>query len=119
MPPSTQRRRRTANNEDNDHDQSTSHRRQARRANDSDDSEASEDEQEDDVDMDRSGHGDDNEDQLVQKLVRYALACEYARMPIRRDGIRDKGENTIRLSLVQYSAAATAAAATIYVLRHR
>jgi hypothetical protein len=30
-------------------------------------------------------------DQLVKKLVRYALACEYSRFPIRRDGIRDKG----------------------------
>jgi hypothetical protein len=29
--------------------------------------------------------------QLVKKLVRYALACEYSRTPIRRDGIRDKG----------------------------
>jgi hypothetical protein len=33
-----------------------------------------------------------NTDQLVKKLVRYALACEYARLPIRRDGIKDKGD---------------------------
>ncbi|KAH6630207.1 MAGE family-domain-containing protein [Chaetomium sp. MPI-SDFR-AT-0129] len=28
--------------------------------------------------------------QLVKNLVRYALACEYSRTPIRREGIRDK-----------------------------
>lgn len=28
---------------------------------------------------------------LVMKLVRYALACELARVPIRREGIREKG----------------------------
>ena len=33
----------------------------------------------------------ESKDQLVKKLVRYALACEYQRLPIRRDGIRDKG----------------------------
>lgn len=90
MPPATQRRRRTGNHEeDNDPDESISRRRQARRAQDSDDEEdASEGEQQDDdVDMDRSGG---SEAQLVHKLVRYALACEYARIPIKRDGIREK-----------------------------
>lgn len=28
---------------------------------------------------------------LVMKLVRYALACELGRVPIRREGIREKG----------------------------
>ncbi|KAK0733697.1 MAGE family-domain-containing protein [Lasiosphaeria miniovina] len=28
--------------------------------------------------------------QLIKKLVRYALACEYSRTPIRRDGIKEK-----------------------------
>lgn len=32
------------------------------------------------------------ETQLIKKLVRYALACEYSRTPIRREGIRDKGK---------------------------
>lgn len=40
------------------------------------------------VDMDGAGDGSE---ELVKKLVRYALACEYSRMPIRRDGIREKG----------------------------
>lgn len=37
---------------------------------------------------------DENEgsmDQLVKKFVRYALACEYSRIPIKRDGMREKG----------------------------
>lgn len=33
----------------------------------------------------------DETSQLIKSLVRYALACEYSRTPIRRDGIRDKG----------------------------
>jgi melanoma-associated antigen len=36
--------------------------------------------------------GEENgKNQFVKKLVRYALACEYARLPIRREGIKDKG----------------------------
>ncbi|KAI6089386.1 MAGE-domain-containing protein [Hypoxylon rubiginosum] len=62
-------------------------RRQSRR-DESDDPDASEEDPEGDVDMD--GVGNSEEDQLVKKLVRYALACEYARIPIKRDGIRDK-----------------------------
>ncbi|KAL2149978.1 hypothetical protein VTH82DRAFT_7654 [Thermothelomyces myriococcoides] len=32
----------------------------------------------------------DETSQLIKNLVRYALACEYSRTPIRRDGIREK-----------------------------
>jgi hypothetical protein len=39
--------------------------------------------------------GENSKDQFVKKLVRYALACEYARLPIRRDGIKDKGWFTV------------------------
>ncbi|OTB12886.1 hypothetical protein K445DRAFT_320716 [Daldinia sp. EC12] len=87
MPPQTQtqRRRRTGNNDDANE---ARRNRQSRRKNESDDSEASEEDQDGDVDMERTGDG--TEDQLVKKLVRYALACEYARIPIKRDGIRDK-----------------------------
>ena len=38
--------------------------------------------------------GEDSQDVLTKKLVRYALACEYQRMPIRRSGITEKGEFT-------------------------
>jgi len=37
------------------------------------------------------GVGSDNTQTLIKQLVRYALACEFSRTPIRRDGIRDKG----------------------------
>ncbi|KAH8886869.1 MAGE-domain-containing protein [Thozetella sp. PMI_491] len=37
-----------------------------------------------------SNPGQDLTAQLVKKLVRYAMACEYARQPIRREGIREK-----------------------------
>ena len=40
-----------------------------------------------------------NEAQMVKKLVRYALACEYARIPIRRDGVRDRGTGSQYLCL--------------------
>jgi len=33
----------------------------------------------------------DETSQLIKNLVRYALACEYSRTPIRREGIKDKG----------------------------
>lgn len=32
--------------------------------------------------------------ELIKKMVRYALACEYSRTPIRRDGIKEKGTPT-------------------------
>lgn len=33
----------------------------------------------------------DSQDQVVKKLVRYALGCEYQRMPIKRANITEKG----------------------------
>ncbi|KAK9777361.1 putative MAGE family-domain-containing protein [Seiridium cardinale] len=83
MPPQTQRRRRTGNDSEEDEPR----RRQSRRQQDSDEEEDDE-QQDENGDVDMAGAGD--EAQLVKKLVRYALACEYARIPIRRDGIRDK-----------------------------
>ncbi|KAI1823743.1 MAGE protein [Xylaria intraflava] len=90
MAPQSQRRRRTDPYEDDEEDNHR-HRRQSRRAPvESDDApDSSENEDDQDVDMDASA-GPDSDDQLVKKLVRYALACEYARLPIKRDGIRDK-----------------------------
>jgi len=35
---------------------------------------------------------ENSKNQFVKKLVRYALACEYARLPIRREGIKEKGQ---------------------------
>lgn len=44
--------------------------------------------------MDSDGPSDAEraDQQLAKKLIRYALSCEYARQPIRRDGIKEKGE---------------------------
>lgn len=36
----------------------------------------------------------DETSQLIKNLVRYALACEYSRTPIRRDGIKEKGSRS-------------------------
>jgi hypothetical protein len=38
-----------------------------------------------------AGGGGVNHEQLVKKFVRYALACEYARQPIRRQEVNTKG----------------------------
>lgn len=63
---------------------------------DSDDDEASEAYNGKDIDIDGMGEGGaSDEDQLVKKFVRYALACEYARLPIRRDGVREKGTSQV------------------------
>lgn len=54
----------------------------------------------DSEDEDEEGLGEDEaqqdaaespEGQLVKKLVRYAMACDFSRTPIRRDGIKEKG----------------------------
>jgi hypothetical protein len=59
-----------------------------RRAPVSEDSEEDDEEQVGDMDVD----GGESQDQVVKKLVRYALACEYQRLPIKRSGISEKGQ---------------------------
>jgi hypothetical protein len=60
-----------------------------------------ESEEEDDVEeevddkMDVDGDEADSQEQVVKKLVRYALACEYQRMPIKRANITEKGWSCI------------------------
>ena len=54
-------------------------------------SEGDEDEEPEANDPNDDGGEDSANGQLVKKLVRYALACEFSRTPIRRDGIKDKG----------------------------
>ncbi|KAJ2970939.1 hypothetical protein NUW58_g9550 [Xylaria curta] len=88
MAPQIQKRRRTGRHEEERDDQDNSrNRRQARRAPESNDaSDASENDDEQDVDMSGPAGADGtSDDQLVKKLVRYALACEYARITIKRD----------------------------------
>ncbi|KAJ8121860.1 hypothetical protein ONZ43_g1797 [Nemania bipapillata] len=92
MPPQTQKRRRTGHRGEEEDEDNPRNRRQVKRGPESDAaSQSSENDDTGDIDMDRNTGADStSDDQLVKKLVRYALACEYARMPIRRDGIRDK-----------------------------
>ncbi|KAI0020614.1 MAGE family protein [Xylariomycetidae sp. FL0641] len=87
MPTQSHKRRRTEYHDPVDDD--PPRRRQVRReVLSEDESDPAADDTDADADPDTQRAGPD--DQLVKKLVRYALACEYARMPIRRDGIRDK-----------------------------
>lgn len=56
----------------------------------------SDDESEDDsadesMEVDDSAAQQSEDDILAKKLVRYALSCEYARIPIRRDGVKERG----------------------------
>ncbi|KAK2601015.1 hypothetical protein N8I77_010498 [Diaporthe amygdali] len=50
----------------------------------------------DDEDAEEADEGEDGEQaesadgQLIKKLVRYAMACDFSRAPIRRDGIKEK-----------------------------
>jgi MAGE family len=39
-------------------------------------------------------------DRLVKNFVRYALACEFTRTPIRRDEISKKGARRVKLRLI-------------------
>jgi len=41
--------------------------------------------------LDDAQRDETTEMQLIKKLVRYALACEFSRTPIRREGIRERG----------------------------
>ncbi|KAL2883938.1 hypothetical protein SGCOL_000576 [Colletotrichum sp. CLE4] len=79
MPPS-QRRRRPVDDEDSEEE--PRHPRQRRNQDESAEEEGSEHGA---VDAEASA-----EDQLAKKLVRYALACEFSRTPIRRDGIKER-----------------------------
>lgn len=76
--------------EDSDENQRPRQRRNAR----VEDSNEGEDEAESDEDVDMDGlSAEQSADQLLaKKLIRYAIACDYSRTPIRRDGIKERGE---------------------------
>ena len=57
-------------------------------------SEEEEEEEDQDVDMDgQQDRGSGGVEQLSKGLVRYALSCEYARKPIKRADINEKGKS--------------------------
>lgn len=70
--------------EDEEEEEQRPRQRQRRDEPDSDDDENEvEEEQAQDV-------AESSDSQLVKKLVRYALACDFSRTSIRRDGIKEK-----------------------------
>lgn len=70
--------------------QSTQRGRRHAPVSDESDEEDVDEEGREEVDLDGDG---DNQNQVVKKLVRYALACEYQRLPIKRTGIAEKGQH--------------------------
>jgi hypothetical protein len=58
------------------------------------DSEDENEQEPSDAEMDGDQHHTQSaDDQLVKKLVRYVISCEYSRTAIRRDGIKERGNN--------------------------
>ncbi len=53
--------------------------------------------------MDESqNNGGSSVNQLAKGLIRYALACEYARKPIKRQDVNERGMKMISDSTRQY-----------------
>lgn len=53
-------------------------------------SETDQEEEASDEDTEMNGAASRVDEQLAKKLIRYAIACEYSRTPIRRDGIKER-----------------------------
>ncbi|CVK99649.1 hypothetical protein FPRO06_08129 [Fusarium proliferatum] len=80
----TQRRRRPAQDEESEEDVRPRQRNRA-------DSEDENEQEASDAEMDEDQHhAQSADDQLVKKLVRYVISCEYSRTAIRRDGIKER-----------------------------
>lgn len=92
MPVLQRRPRRVVDDDEQSEHEQRPRQRQRRGEPESEDSEApvSDDEQDQDQDIDGAQRDDSEQNQMVKKLVRYALACEYSRTPIRREGIKEK-----------------------------
>lgn len=59
-------------------------------------SETEQEEEPSDEDAEMNGATSRVDEQLAKKLIRYAIACEYSRTPIRRDGIKERGKDAQR-----------------------
>ncbi len=73
--------------EESSEDEAPQPQRRRRQVESEDESE----EQPEDDSMEVDGDIDDTQDQVVKKLVRYALACEFQRRTIKRADIAEKG----------------------------
>ncbi|KAF4944605.1 hypothetical protein FGADI_12569 [Fusarium gaditjirri] len=81
---STQRRRRPAQDEESEEDVRPRQRNRV-------DFENENEQEPSDAEMDGDQHHTQSaDDQLVKKLVRYVISCEYSRTAIRRDGIKER-----------------------------
>ncbi|KAK7415454.1 hypothetical protein QQZ08_012343 [Neonectria magnoliae] len=85
MPPSQRRRRAVDVDDDPDED---ARPRQRRNRVDSD-AELEDETSADDMDADLDP-GQNADNQMAKKLIRYAISCEYSRTVIRRDGIKER-----------------------------
>lgn len=72
----------------------TQRRKGKQRASEDDEEEEEDEESDNGMELDA---GEDSQEQLTKKLIRYALACEYQRIPIRRAGITEKGTSIINI----------------------
>ncbi|KAF7898764.1 hypothetical protein EAF00_005210 [Botryotinia globosa] len=93
MPANSRRGGRHVVREDEESEEQIPRNTQQRHGPDSESEEEEEDGDDDEDDAAGEGMGLDREeslDQVVKKLVRYALACEFQRLPITRTGIKEK-----------------------------
>ncbi|KAH6710647.1 MAGE family-domain-containing protein [Leptodontidium sp. MPI-SDFR-AT-0119] len=89
--PSAARRRRTVQQEESSEEEAPRQTQRGRKqAVESDDDESEEDAEPGDDTMEVDGDLDESQDQVVKKMVRYALACEFQRKSIKRQDISDK-----------------------------
>ncbi|PTB45002.1 hypothetical protein M441DRAFT_54092 [Trichoderma asperellum CBS 433.97] len=84
MPPSQRRRRPVEDDGESDQDARPRQRPHI------ESSETDQEEEASDEDTEMNGAASRVDEQLAKKLIRYAIACEYSRTPIRRDGIKER-----------------------------
>lgn len=94
MPP--KRARQVVADDSDEEDVAPVQRRRLAPASDSEEDEAEDDNRE----LILEGSGGDSDKQNVKRFVRYALSCEYQRLPIRRAGILEKGKQLDTVLLI-------------------
>ncbi|PVH80197.1 MAGE-domain-containing protein [Cadophora sp. DSE1049] len=88
--PSAARRRRTVQEEESSEEEAPRQTQRGRKQAIESDDESEDDAGPGDDSMDVDGDLDESQDQVVKKMVRYALACEFQRKSIKRQKISEK-----------------------------
>ncbi|KAL2069310.1 hypothetical protein VTL71DRAFT_15648 [Oculimacula yallundae] len=88
--PSVARRRRTVQQEESSEEEAPRQTQRGRKRAAESDDESKDDAEPGDDAMDVDADLDEGQDQVVKKMVRYALACEFQRKSIKRQDISDK-----------------------------